>query len=316
MLELGNALLQIPLDDGDVLLQVGLVRGIVGGGEDAGVAQRGQHMPADGLNLADAVDLVPKELNAQGMLVLPGRDDLHHVPPHAEGAPVKLDIVALVLDVDEHPQQLVPADGHARAQGDHLSLVLAGVAHGVDAAHRRDDDHVLALPQGRGGGVAHAVDFLVDGGVLLDVGIRGGDVGLRLIVVVVGDEVLHPAVREEGLQLRAELGGQGLVVGNDQGGLLHLLDYRSHGEGLAGAGNAQQHLLLQTPLHALGQGGDGFRLIAAGRVGCFEYKSAFHAGHLRIKSYPSRIAHPARFVKGNSRNGRKSRVFMDSLFMG
>ena len=54
-----------------------------------------------------------------------------------------------------------------------------------------------ALEQGPGRRVAHAVDLLVDERVLLDVGVRGRDVGLWLVVVVVADEVLDRVVWEE-----------------------------------------------------------------------------------------------------------------------
>ena len=75
-----------------------------------------------------------------------------------------------------------------------------------------------------------------------------GDIGLRLVVVVVGHEILHRVVGEEFLELGAQLGGQGLVVGQHQGGTLHLLDDLGHGEGLARAGDAQQGLLVQPRL--------------------------------------------------------------------
>ena len=211
--------------------------------------------------------------------MLPGGDDFHRVAPHSEGAPGKLHVVAAVLDVDQAAQQVVAVHAHAGPQGDHLSLVLAGVAHGIDAAHRRDDNHVPALLQGGGGAVAQAVDFLIDGGVLLDVGIGGGDVRLGLVVIVIGNEVLHPAVGEEGLQLRAELGRQGFVVGDDQGGLLHPLDHRRHGEGFAGARHAQQHLAVHARRHTPGQGVDGLGLVAAGLIGRLQHKLVHSTSH-------------------------------------
>ena len=55
------------------------------------------------------------------------------------------------------------------------------------------------------------VDLVVDERVLLDVGVRLGDVGLGLVVVVVGDEVLDRVLREERLELAVQLGGQRLV---------------------------------------------------------------------------------------------------------
>jgi len=56
--------------------------------------------------------------------------------------------------------------------------------------------------------VAHPVDLVVDERVLLDVGVRLRDVGLGLVVVVVGDEVLDRVLREERLELSVQLGGR------------------------------------------------------------------------------------------------------------
>ena len=89
-----------------------------------------------------------------------------------------------------------------------------------------------------------------------------GDIGLGLVVVVVGDEVLHRVVGEELLELGAQLGGQGLVVGQHQGGPLDRLDDLGHGEGLARTGDAQQGLLIQPVFDACRQGGNGLGLIA------------------------------------------------------
>ena len=55
----------------------------------------------------------------------------------------------------------------------------------------------------------HPVDLVVDRRLLLDIGIGGRDVGLRLVVVVVADEVLHRVVRKEPPELLVQLGSQG-----------------------------------------------------------------------------------------------------------
>ena len=61
---------------------------------------------------------------------------------------------------------------------------------------------------------AEAVDVLVDARVLLDVDVALRDVRLRLVVVVVADEVVDGVVREEArLSSFVELGGEGFVVG-------------------------------------------------------------------------------------------------------
>ena len=55
--------------------------------------------------------------------------------------------------------------------------------------------------------MAHLIDLLIDVGVFSNVGVRLWDVGLRLIIVVVTDEVFHGVVGKEVLQLPEELSG-------------------------------------------------------------------------------------------------------------
>ena len=99
------------------------------------------------------------------------------------------------------------------------------VADAVEAGDGGDDYHVAAArEQGGGGGEAEFLYLVVDAQVLLDVGVGHGQVGLGLVVVVVGDKILHGVVREEGLELPVELGGKGLVVAEYQGRPLQPLD--------------------------------------------------------------------------------------------
>ena len=135
-------------------------------------------------------------------------------------------------------------------------------ADAVDAGDGGDDDDVVAFQQRPGGGVPHPVDLLVYLQLLLDVGVRAGDVGLGLVVVVVGDEVLDRVLGEELLELAVELRGERLVRGKDDGGALRLLDDLGHGVGLAGAGGAEQDLVSLAAGDALGELGDGGGLVA------------------------------------------------------
>ena len=108
--------------------------------------------------------------------------------------------------------------------------------------HRGDDDHVSPLVERLRGEVAEAVDLLVGAGVLLDVGVAPRDVRFRLVVVVVGHEVLDRVMREELPKLPAELGGQGLVVRDHQRRLV-MVRWSGQGHRLAGAGRAEQDLV-------------------------------------------------------------------------
>ena len=135
---------------------------------------------------------------------------------------------------------------------------------GADAVDARDaghDDDIPSLQEGVGRRVAELVDRVIDRGVFLDVGVRAGDVGFRLVIVVITYEVLDGVLREEHLELPIELGGEGLVVGDDQGGPVHGGDDIRHREGLSGTGHPKKDLVLASPLQTRDELFDGLRLI-------------------------------------------------------
>ena len=175
------------------------------------------------------------------------------VSPRTRNLPrVEVHVVAVVLHVDELAQDGPLVDLLAPAQVQQVVAVLLGRAQAVDARHRGDHDDVAPGEQRRGGRVAQPVDLVVDRRVLLDVGVGRGDVGLGLVVVVVADEVLDPVVGEELAELVGQLGGQRLVGGEDQGGLLDLLDRPGDGGALARAGDAEERLVALAVADALG----------------------------------------------------------------
>ncbi|MPN27171.1 hypothetical protein SDC9_174598 [bioreactor metagenome] len=86
---------------------------------------------------------------------------------------------------------LVPVLFHARAKGDDHVLVIDWGAQAIDAGHAGHDDHVPALRQRRRGGVAQLVYLVIDGRVLCYIGIGGRHVGLRLVIIIVTDKIIH-----------------------------------------------------------------------------------------------------------------------------
>ena len=259
------------LADGPVHLVLG--GDIVAGGVDDDMVQLQVHRPRHGVEPADPVDLVPEELHPDGGVLPVGGPDLHRVPPDPEHVPLEGDIVPLIADLHQPAQKLVPLPLRPGPQGDGELGEVLRPAQAVDTGDGGHDDDVPPLQQGEGGGEAEAVDLVVGGGVLGDIGVRVGDIRLGLVIIIIGDEVLHRVVGEELLELGAQLGGQGLVVGQHQGGPLDGLDDLGHGEGLAGAGDAQEDLLLQSVLDPRRQGGDGLRLVAGGLVFGYDLES-------------------------------------------
>ena len=141
--------------------------------------------------------------------------------------------------------------------------------------HRGDDDDVAALEQGVGGGVAEPVDLVVAARVLLDVRVAPGQVRLGLVVVEVADEVLDRVLREELAELRVQLGGERLVVGEDERRLVVLRDRPGERGGLAGAGRAEQGLVTEALGQAVAQALDRLRLVA----GRLERGDELEVGH-------------------------------------
>ena len=150
--------------------------------------------------------------------------------------------------------------------------------------------------------MAQPVDLLVDGRVLLDVEVLAGDVGLGLVVVVVGDEVLDRVVREERPELVAQLRGERLVVGDHERRALDALDDAGHRHRLAGARRAEQGRAAVAGGEALGDAVDRARLVGGGS----EDRVEAELGHERL-NVPADAA-IERPQSGDRETGSRSRV--------
>ena len=214
------------------------------------------------VHLLDLLDLVAEQMHAPGAVFVVRRENVDGVAAHAERAAVEIGLRALVLQRHQIGEQLALVGLAALLEGEGHGRISFHRADAVDAGHRGDDHHVVAFEQRARRRVAHAVDLLVDGGFLLDVGVGARDVGFRLVVVVIGNEIFHRVVGKERLELAVELRRQRLVRREDERRALRRLDHLGHGEGLARAGDAEQHLRAVVALDALDQFTDRVRLVA------------------------------------------------------
>ena len=249
---------------------------IMGSGIDGHMRNEILHLAGDGVDLTQPLDLIPEKLHPDGGITGVGGIDLHHIPTDPELVADKVHIVALILDLHQLFDQLIPVLLHPKPQGDDHVPVINRVAQGVDAGNAGNDNYIPPFRQSRGSGVAQLLDLIVDGAVLFNIGVGGGDIGFRLIVIVVGDEILHRIVGEKLPELTAQLGRQGLIMGQHQRRPVDLGDDVGHGKGLAGTGNALEHLLPLPCQHPFGQGFNGLRLVAGGAVGRNKLKLICH----------------------------------------
>ena len=235
------------------------------------------------IELLDIFDGVAEQVHAPGAVFIVRREDVDDVAAHAKGAAGEIGLGALVLQRDEVGDQLPLVDALALLQRKRHRGVGLDRADTVDARHRGHDDDVVALQQRARRRMAHAVDLLVDRGVLFDVGVGARHIGFGLVVVVIADEILHRVVGEETLELAIELRGQRLVRRQDNGGALRRLDHLGHGVGLAGTGDAEQHLGAVVAADALDQFLDRGRLVALRLVFGLDHERLAAFGFLRAR---------------------------------
>ena len=102
--------------------------------------------------------------------------------------------------------------------------------------------------------------------VFLDIGIGRRHIRLGLVVVVIGNEILHRVVGEELLEFAVKLRGQRFIVRHHDGRPLQGLHHIGHGEGFSRSGNTQQDLRGEARLHARNQLLDRGRLVTRRRI--------------------------------------------------
>ncbi len=205
--------------------------------------------------------LVAEEVHTDRLLEI-GRKYFHHIAADPEGAPGERDVVARVVDGDESPQQFVAPEVVTRTQRNVQLLEIIRAAQAVDARDGGNHDDIAAGKNRRGSLQAQAVDLVVDRGVLFYVKVLRGHVGLGLVVIIIGNEVLDRVLGEELPELAVELGRERLVVREHQRGLLHPLDHLGHGKRLARTGNAEQGLVLHALVYTFRQEIDRAFLVA------------------------------------------------------
>ena len=183
------------------------------------------------------------------------------IPAHPKGTADEIGVIAPVLQLCEFAQQLLTRE--ILADGQRLRHCRIGFHRpdSIDAGHRGDDDHVIALEQRPRRRVPHPVDLFIDRRLLLDVGVGARNIGLGLVIVVIGDKIFDRIVGEQRLHLAIELRCQRLVRCEDQRRPLDCRDHMCCGEGLARSGHAEQHLVTLALLNAGNQLGDRSRLV-------------------------------------------------------
>ncbi len=251
---------------------------VVGLRVDGVARQPATDLAGERVEQGDRLDGVVEQLDANRLGVRFGREDIDHLAPHAIGSAAQFIVAARVLQFGEPADRLALLEAVAANQVQHHAEVLVRIAEPVDRRNGGHDQCVASLEQGLGRRQTHLLDVLVDRRIFLDVGVAGRDVGLGLVIVVVGNEVLDRVLREELPELAVQLRGQGLVGRQHEGRPLHGLDHVGDGVSLARPGDAEQRLVGEPRLESLDQAADRLGLIAGWRIGGDEAEAIASAG--------------------------------------
>ena len=244
-------------------------------GVERQAVERLDALPRHRVDRLDGFDLVVEEHHPETLVAeLPeSRHDVHRVTVDAERRRLQLPFGAGVERLDQFVEEVLVAHDLPDLDVDGRGVEIRGVARAVEARDARHDDHVAASRQQRGDrGKAHLLDLGVDLEVLFDIGVRRRQVGFRLVVVVVGDEILHGVFREEVLELPVQLRREGLVMAQHQRRTVQPRDDVGHREGLPGARHAQQRVVLRAVFDRAHQLPDRLRLVAHRGVVRYEFE--------------------------------------------
>ena len=139
----------------------------------------------NGVYDAQGIHFVPEEFYAYG-IVSAAEVHVHRVSVYAEAAALEIRLRAVVKRVHQLVQQARQAALFPPFHGDSLRVEVFRVSYAVKAGNAGNDYYVApAAEQRRRGAQAQLFNLVVDAEVLLYVRVRRGDVGLRLIVIVV-----------------------------------------------------------------------------------------------------------------------------------
>ena len=96
------------------------------------------------VDLPDAFNLVSKNSRRKGTFVLIRRNHFQHVAPNPERSPVKIHIIALVLNIHKLGDDCVHADTLTDLDRNDQTGIVFRRAKAVDTGHGRDNDNIPA----------------------------------------------------------------------------------------------------------------------------------------------------------------------------
>ena len=230
------------------------------------------------VKLADFFNLVAEERHPPPAVFVVRRKDIQRIALNPERGTHKIRLIALILQQRQIFIDFFRLDTIAFFKRKRHRRIRFHASQTVNARHRRHDNHVFLFQNVTRRPVPHPVNLLVNRRIFFNIGISLRNICFRLIIVVVGYEILNMVVRKKLFHLRIQLRRKNFVRRHNQRRLLHLLNDFGHGKGLARTGNAQQNLVSFASSQAVAQLPDCFRLVSRRLKRADHFKLIAHRG--------------------------------------
>ena len=228
-------------------------------GVDEEVVERLNPLARYLVNLGDSLDFVAEELHSD-YIVHVARNQVDGVAFCAETSRGKFEVVSLEEDVDKAREEFPALYSVADVDLEAHELEVFGVAGAVNRRDRGDDYDIAPREQGCRCRKPHLLDFGVDLRVFLDIDVPLRNIGFRLVIVVVGNEVFHAVIREEVPEFVEELRRKSLVMRQHKGGFVARGYDVGDGKRLSRAGYPEKRPAPEISLSAFHEFLYGFRL--------------------------------------------------------
>ena len=220
-----------------------------------------QGRKGDGVDVTERLDFVSPQPDAERVFFV-GEPDIDRIAPHAKGAAFERGVFAVVLDIDELGREFRRFDNIADFENNGEILIVFRRAQTVDAAYACDDNNVVAAHERTGRREAHAVDLVVNGRIFFDIDIRLRNIGFRLIVVVIADEIRDGVVRKERFKFFVELSRERFIMREYERRTLQLLNDVCHRKRFSGPRYAHERLAFRACAESVDELLDRLRLIS------------------------------------------------------
>ena len=142
-----------------------------------------------------AIHFVVEQTDTQGRLRVLRWKHVEHVAAHSKRAAFKFQFVALILHLRQALDDVALHDFFFLAYVQNHAVIVGRIADTVDTRYRRDDHRIVALEQGFCRRQTHLLDVFVDAGIFFDIEIARGNVGFRLVIIVIGNKIFHRVFR-------------------------------------------------------------------------------------------------------------------------